>query len=615
MVKARVADCSQVRIVVFAFAFALLSPPAPAQRVLEAKGFQTADYYEPPHETQVKALLKGARARPLENDRVYVYDGTELQTFTETGQPELIVRAPEYTYDQHNQTASSPGPLHVETADGEFSIEGEGFLFQQTNSALWISNRVHTVVQPSLLEAPGATNRTRSSVQQAPIEIFSRQFEYQHNSGLGIYRDQVRVQGTNMDLSGGRLTLKVPVTDTRRPTGLESITAEQNVAMSYSGIQATGQVAIYSAQTGLATVSGHPAWKADQREGHADELVVDRTNRIFYANGHAWLKLPGRSLGNAGFLTSSKEKSAGASDTTNRFVEIASDSYQFRTNSAVFRKDVHVSEIVSNRTGGTMTCALLTANFIGTNELQNLVAENNVVIEEETNRFTAQTAVFTATNGVLEMTGTPEPTWKSGPRSGHGKLIRVDTQHDEMFVRGDAFMRLPGEQLGQTEGLPASASAPRPKQSAPQFADITCEEYLVRPDHAVFRGGVREIHPRMNTDCQSLTVIAPQKSQTVLIAEGRVLFVLINEKGEKIYGTGDKAVYTNSITSTLTNELLTLTGNPARLVMATATNENNVIVLDRTRNTLINRGDYRIFGTAKVADTNLFTQPKNKMLK
>ena len=609
---------SSVRVVILALACAFTSAPALAQRILEAKGFQTADYYEPPHETQVKALLKGERARPLENDRVYVYGGTELQTFTETGQLELIVRAPEYTYDQHSQTASSPGPLHVETADGAFSIEGEGFLFQQTNSALWISNRVHTVVQPSLLETPGATNRTRSSVQQSPIEIFSHQFEYQHNSGLGIYRDEVRVHGTNgMDLSSGRLTLKVPVTDARRPTGLESITAEENVAISYSGIQATGQVAVYSAQTGLATVTGHPAWRADQREGRADELVLDRTNRVFYANGHAWLKMPGRSLGNTGFLASSKEKSASAADTTNRFVEIASDRYQFRTNSAVFRKDVHVSEIVSNRTGGTMTCALLTANFTGTNELHNLVAETDVVIQEETNRFTAQTAVFTATNGVLELTGTPEPTWRSGPRSGQGKLIRVDTQHDEMLVSGNASMRLPGEQLGQTEGLPASASAPDHKPSVPQFADITCEEYRVRPDHAVFRGGVRTIHPRIHMDCQDLTVLAPQKSETVLIAEGRVNFVLFNEKGEKIYGTGDKAVYTNSITSSVTNDLLTLTGNPARLVMGTATNENNInpIVFDLTHHTLINRGDYRIFGTTKAVDTNLFTQPKNKLLK
>lgn len=599
-----------------ALACAFAPALAPAQRVLEAKGFQTADYYESPHEAQVKSLLKGTRARPLENDRVYVYDGTELLTFRETGEPELVVRAPEYIYDQHNQTASSAGPLHVQTADGRFSIDGEGFFWQQTNSVLLISNRVHTVVQPALLESSGATNQARGSSQQTPVEISSRQFEYQHASGLGTYRGAVRVQGTNLDLSAGRLTLKVPMTDPHRPASLQSVTAEENVAMAYGGIQATGQVVVYSAETGLATVTGHPAWRADQREGRGDELVIDRTNRTFRANGHAWLKMPGQSLGASGFLSRSKAAATRTPATTNRFVEILSDNYEFRTNWAVFRQDVRVSEIVSNQTGGTMTCALLTASFAGTNELHALVAETNVVIQEEDRRFTGETAVFAGTNGILELTGKPEPTWQAGMRSGTGKLLRVDIQHDEMLVRGDALMRLPAEELGQARALPAASPAPRPKSAAPQFADITCEEYLVRPETALFRGGVRAISPsRMNMTCETLTVLAPPTAEKILIAEQRVIFDLTSEKGDKIHGTGDKAVYTNSITSTLTNDLLTLTGNPARLATTTATNENNVIVLDRIHNVLITRGDYRVFGTAKAVDTNLFLMPKNKLLK
>jgi lipopolysaccharide export system protein LptA len=386
--------------------------------------------------------------------------------------------------------------------------------------------------------------------------------------------------------------------------------------MAYGGIQATGQVAVYSAETGLATVTGHPAWHADQREGHGDELVIDRTNRTFRANGHAWLKMPGQSLGAPGFLSRSKAAATRTSATTNRFVEILSDNYEFRTNWAVFRQEVRVSEIVSNHTGGTMTCALLTASFTGTNELHTLVAETNVVIQEEDKRFTGETAVFTGTNGILELTGKPNPTWQAGMRSGTGKLLRVDTQHDEMLVSGDALMRLPAEELGQAEALPVTSPAPRPKPAAPQFADITCEEYLVRPETALFRGGVHAISPsRMNMTCETLTVLAPPTGEKILIAEQRVIFDLTSEKGDKIHGTGDKAVYTNSITSTLTNDLLTLTGNPARLATTTATNENNVIVLDRTHNVLITRGDYRVFGTAKAVDTNLFLMPKNKLLK
>jgi len=258
----------------------------------------------------------------------------------------------------------------------------------------------------------------------------------------------------------------------------------------------------------------------------------------------------------------------------------------------------------------------LTATFTGTNELQRLVAEKNVVIQEEDKRFTGQTAVFTGTNGILELTGPPAPTWQAGERRGSGTLVRVDTRQDEMLVSGNASMRLPAEELGEGNSLPSKVRTAQSRTGTKQFGDISCEQYVVRLDkNAVFRGGVHATHPRMNLTCETLTVLAPPPAEKVLIAEQAVVFDLADEKGQKIHGTGDKAVYTNSITSTLTNDLLTLSGNPARLATTTATNENNVIVLDRSRNVLITRGDYRLYGTTKAADTNVFGLPKTKLPK
>ena len=42
-----------------------------------------------------------------------------------------------------------------------------------------------------------------------------------------------------------------------------------------------------------------------------------------------------------------------------------------------------------------LNCGVLTLTFAGTNELQRMVAQHDVVIEQETNRFTAGTAVYT----------------------------------------------------------------------------------------------------------------------------------------------------------------------------------------------------------------------------
>jgi hypothetical protein len=62
------------------------------------------------------------------------------------GKLEMVVEAPSCTYDILNATASSPGPLQVRTGDGKFRVEGEGFLWRQTNSFLTISNNVRSLI-------------------------------------------------------------------------------------------------------------------------------------------------------------------------------------------------------------------------------------------------------------------------------------------------------------------------------------------------------------------------------------------------------------------------------------------------------------------------------------
>jgi len=42
----------------------LLAVPAQGQRVVDTKGLKFADYFDPPHETQMKWLLEGAKPSP-----------------------------------------------------------------------------------------------------------------------------------------------------------------------------------------------------------------------------------------------------------------------------------------------------------------------------------------------------------------------------------------------------------------------------------------------------------------------------------------------------------------------------------------------------------------------
>ena len=111
-----------------------------------AKNFSSVEYFEPPREQMVKSRLSGAEAQPLAGGRLLITQ-LKLETFNTNGEPGLIVKAPECVYDTLHGVASSPGHLRLETADGSSHVEGDGFLWRQTDSFLTISNDVQTVIE------------------------------------------------------------------------------------------------------------------------------------------------------------------------------------------------------------------------------------------------------------------------------------------------------------------------------------------------------------------------------------------------------------------------------------------------------------------------------------
>jgi len=94
-------------------------------------------------------LLSSEKAQAQPN-ATYLVTGLRIELFREDGRRELVVLAPECTYEQSSRLAHSPGPLELQSSDGRFVIQGEGFRWQQDDLTLVISNRVHTIVR----EAP-----------------------------------------------------------------------------------------------------------------------------------------------------------------------------------------------------------------------------------------------------------------------------------------------------------------------------------------------------------------------------------------------------------------------------------------------------------------------------
>lgn len=116
--------------------------------VQHASDFTSVEYFEPPHQQQMKSRLSGAEAQPQAGG-LLVIKQLKLETFNVNGKAEMIVNAPECVYDTSNRVANSPGHLVAQTGDGKFHVEGDGFLWRQNDSFLTISNHVYTVIKTS----------------------------------------------------------------------------------------------------------------------------------------------------------------------------------------------------------------------------------------------------------------------------------------------------------------------------------------------------------------------------------------------------------------------------------------------------------------------------------
>ena len=111
-----------------------------------ANNFSSVEYFEPPHQQQMKSRLSGAEARPQAGGLLVIKE-LKLEIFDTNGAPVVVIQAPHCVYDTQKGVANSPGHLRLETGDGDSHVEGDGFLWRQSSQLLTISNNVHTVIK------------------------------------------------------------------------------------------------------------------------------------------------------------------------------------------------------------------------------------------------------------------------------------------------------------------------------------------------------------------------------------------------------------------------------------------------------------------------------------
>jgi hypothetical protein len=127
-------------------AFGFYEVSAQQSTVGHASDFSSVEYFEPPHQQLMKSRLSGAEAQPQAGGLLAIKQ-LKLEMFNTNGALEMVVTAPDCVYDTLHGEASSPGHLQLETGDGKSHVEGDGFLWRQTNQFLTISNHVQSVIE------------------------------------------------------------------------------------------------------------------------------------------------------------------------------------------------------------------------------------------------------------------------------------------------------------------------------------------------------------------------------------------------------------------------------------------------------------------------------------
>ena len=215
---------------------------------------------------------------------------------------------------------------------------------------------------------------------------------------------------TNLaDVYAGTITLQLPAT-TNGP--IQGVTAETKVVIRDPDHHslATGDRASYTAADGLLVLSGNAQWQSDEGTARAEVLTFDRTNLAFAALTNAYLKLPLSALNKSSAFGNFASRN---SATTNRFLEVTSDSYDYREQALTFHRQVHAGLLEGDATLGTLESGTLTVGFRQTNVLQSIVADSNVHLRQPPTQTTNGKTVesdFTCdrveiqvrTNGLLE---------------------------------------------------------------------------------------------------------------------------------------------------------------------------------------------------------------------
>lgn len=442
--------------------------------LVQASGFSASGYYPEPNHTRMKFRIRGDQGSPESENRFRVTQ-LRLETFRVSGEAEMVIAAPDCVYDPAKRTASSPGHLKVETGDGRFSVEGEGFLWQGLDSTLTISNQVRSVIHRSTNAEPGDV--------RLPLIITARQFEFDMPNTRGVYRGEVHGDDPEMEFSCGVLT----ATGSTNTQTFEVLMAEQDVSLlnKKDGLRATGDRAVYTRVDEKMVMSGNMTWKRGRQEGRADSATIDRRERSLDVQGNVTMRAPRETLGLGGFFLSTTNATPAAAESS-PLVDLFAQRFQHfldRSNLTVVDGGVRIVDATNQ-----LSCDKLTVESPTPGD-QTATAEGNVVMTQgsQGHGIRADRAVYTKADERMVFTG--QPSWTTDQSDGRANRVTVYNATQEIHAEGDVATKVAlGEQ--QDELFSFFPGAGDTNQSS-RVIEVFARELTARERRVTFLGDAR----------------------------------------------------------------------------------------------------------------------------
>jgi lipopolysaccharide export system protein LptA len=459
---------------------------------------------DPPNQLRDKYVLTAESGQGLppgpNNDVRALLKDFKIEEFSLTDTNSVLTaRSPECIYDHNLAQVSSLSSLNVVAQQGRMVTDGVGFLLDQKISTLFISNKVHSVIQDQSSDGRPSTNFTDITSDEGRFLTSN-----ENASGSAFYLGHVRAEDKGMQLFCGHLTADAPKQAAGVTNRLNKIVADTNVVIEFvtekgEHVHATGDHSVYT-HTGtngvddeLLELSGNPVVSMTNNWMTADVFYYDRAAGLLRGSNNFVLHYFSAPAGGTAELPQ------GAS---NAVVSSSQFLMEVNTHTATFWDGVRADDASK-----TLACEYMTAKLTGSNRIDEVVAQTNVVIvvvdgkSKQRVHTTSQKAVYTSpvengvTNEVLVLTETPEALFKDG-------VMDADT-----ITLDKLAGRIRGE--GNQHTVLHSSDPAAPSQNVEIFSERV--EVATDTGISVYEKNVRAYSPQM-THFSDKMIVKPPKS-------------------------------------------------------------------------------------------------------